>query len=232
MIFRNLSNGPRARRKISSGASHASQVDCDHLESGLGPALPAQENVPIDPAIFVQHLDAAYNLARYLMRDEIEAEDVVQSAYLLAIRHFAGFRGGDGRAWLLAIVRSSCYDRLKKFRASREDTAFDEVMHSRASLHLDPEMAFSQAERSELVRKLLAELTEEKREVLILREMEQLSYREIAIVIGLPVGTVMSRLSRARQWLHAHRIGLSEGGEIGGTARCVQERPMAGLGRD
>jgi RNA polymerase sigma-70 factor, ECF subfamily len=228
MLSRHLPKGPRAPRKISSGAPH----ERVRMESGSEAALSTSQNMHSDPAILVQHLNAAYNLACYLMRDEIEAEDVVQTAYLLAIRHFAGFRGGNERAWILKIVRNSCYERLNKLGASREDTAFDEAMHSGASPHPDPEAAFAQAERIELVRKLLAELPEESREVLILREMEQLSYREIAIVIGLPVGTVMSRLSRARQRLQAHRIGLLEGGEIGETACCAQERPLAGLGLD
>lgn len=227
-MFRHLSSGPRAPRKSSSVAPH----ERGRMESGSEAALSTSQNMHSDPAILVQHLNAAYNLALYLMRDEIEAEDVVQTAYLAAIRHFASFRGGDGRAWILKIVRNSCYERLNKLRASKEDTAFDEARHSGASPHPDPEIAFAQAERSELMRKFLAELPEESREVLILREMEQLSYREIAIVIGLPVSTVMSRLSRARQRLQAHGIRLLEGVETGVTARFAQEGSMAGLGRD
>jgi RNA polymerase sigma-70 factor (ECF subfamily) len=188
------------------------------------------ENVHLDPAILVQHLDAAYNLARYLMRNEIEAEDVVQSAYLLAIRHFAGFRGGDGRAWLLKIVRNSCYDRLKKLRDSREDTDFDEAVHRGAKLYPDPEVAFEEAERTEMVRKLLAELPEESREVLILREMEQMSYREIATVTALPVGTVMSRLSRARQRLQHTLSGAWNEARSTRLPGAPKERTTAGLG--
>jgi RNA polymerase sigma-70 factor (ECF subfamily) len=162
-------------------------------------------------------MDSAYNLARYLMRDETEAEDVVQSAYLRAISHFAGFRGGDGRAWLLTIVRNSCYDRLRKLGVSRQDTDFDETVHSRGRQSPDPETALLLAERRELLRKSLAELPVEGREVLILRELEELSYREIADIAGVPVGTVMSRLSRARQRLQQGLSAHLDGGKRDGA---------------
>jgi RNA polymerase sigma-70 factor (ECF subfamily) len=165
-----------------------------------------------DVALLAEHLDSAYNLARYLMRNGTEAEDAVQSAYVRAISHFAGFRGGDGRAWLLTIVRNTCYDRLRKLSATRQDTDFDETVHSGSRQKADPEKALLLEERRELVRKSLAELPAESREVLILRELEQLSYREIADIAGIPVGTVMSRLSRARQRLqHAVSAHLHGG---------------------
>jgi RNA polymerase sigma-70 factor (ECF subfamily) len=153
-------------------------------------------------AVLVEHLDAAYNLARWLMRNEAEAEDSVQEAYLRAISHFAGFRGGDGRAWLLTIVRNTCYNRLSRNRASGQKTDFDEALHSSAGRQTpNPETALLLAERSDLVRKSLAELPPEYREVLLLREMEQLSYREIANIAAIPLGTVMSRLNRGRKQL-------------------------------
>jgi len=152
-------------------------------------------------ALLVAHLDAAYNLARWLMRNQTEAEDVVQDAYLRAIRHFAGFRGGDGRAWLLTIVRHTCYDRLKQKGASSQNTGFDEALHGGGRQTPDAETALLLAERTELLRESLAELPAVYREVLVLRELEQLSYREIANIAGIPLGTVMSRLSRARQKL-------------------------------
>ena len=153
-------------------------------------------------AQLVDHLDAAYNLARWLMRNEAEADDSVQEAYLRAISHFAGFRGGDGRAWLLMIVRNTCYSRLTRRSASGRSTNFDEAVHSAAARQSpNPETVLLLAERTELVSKELAELPEEYREVLVLRELEQLSYREIASVVEIPLGTVMSRLSRARQQL-------------------------------
>ena len=152
-------------------------------------------------ALLVAHLDAAYNLARWLMRNQTEAEDVVQDAYLRAIRPFADFRGGDGRAWLLTIIRNRCYDRLRQKGASGQNTDFDEAVHSGGRQTPNPETALLLAERTELLRESLAELPAEYREVLVLRELEQLSYREIANIAGIPLGTVMSRLSRARQQL-------------------------------
>jgi len=174
----------------------------DHLPSisSEGPCQPPGARGEI--ALLLKHLGAAYNLARWLTRDETEAEDVVQEAYLSAIRHFAGFRGGDGRAWLLTIVRNGCYSRLKQKGASGRNTDFDEALHSAAGRQApNPETALLLAERTELLRKSLAELPAEYREVLVLRELEQLSYREIANVVSIPLGTVMSRLNRARQRL-------------------------------
>ncbi len=162
----------------------------------------------------VAHLDAAYNLARYLMRNEADAEDVVQSAYVRAISRFAGFRGGNGRAWLLMIVRNSCYDRMRKIGASSHDTDFDEAVHSGGRQDIDPEATLLRTERTELVRRSLTELPPESREVLVLRELEQLSYREIAKIAGIPVGTVMSRLSRARLRMQRLLTGYRERGEI------------------
>src|ERR1700685_4334687 len=123
---------------------------------------------------------------------------MVQEAYVRVPSHFAGFRGGDGRAWLLTIVRNSCYDRLRQKGASDRNTDFDEELQRAGRQSSHPEIAVLLAERSELVEKSLAELPAESREVLILRELEQLSYREIADVAEIPLGTVMSRLSRAR----------------------------------
>jgi RNA polymerase sigma-70 factor (ECF subfamily) len=158
----------------------------------------------------VAHMDAAYNLARWLLRNETDAEDVVQEAYLRAFSHFAGFRGGDGRAWLLAIVRNTCYDRLKQNGSLGQNTDFDEAVHSASRQTSDPEALFILEERAELVRESLAELPAEDREVLVLRELEELSYREIANIVGIPLGTVMSRLSRARQRLQQRLLARVE----------------------
>jgi RNA polymerase sigma-70 factor (ECF subfamily) len=177
------------------------QTVIQHLPSAPGEESSERQGARGDVAQLVTHLDAAYNLARWLMRNQTEAEDVVQDAYLRAISHFAGFRGGDGRAWLLTIVRHTCYDRLKQKNASSQSTGFDEAFHSAGRQTPDPEAAVLLAERTELLRESLAELPAEYREVLVLRELEQLSYREIADIAGIPLGTVMSRLSRARQQL-------------------------------
>jgi RNA polymerase sigma-70 factor, ECF subfamily len=161
-----------------------------------------------DAMPLVEHLGAAYNLARWLMRNEAEAEDLVQEAYLRAISHLAGFSGGDRRTWLLTIVRNTGYSRLRQKGGSGQNTDFNEAVHSVAGRQTpNPETVLLQAERSELVRKLLEELPAEHREVIVLRELEQFSYREIADIVGIPLGTVMSRLSRARQQLQQTLVG-------------------------
>jgi RNA polymerase sigma factor (sigma-70 family) len=166
-------------------------------------------------ASLVEHLDAGFNLARYLMRNEADAEDVVQTAYTRAISHYAGFRGGEGRTWLLKIVRNCCYDRMRALAPSAQHTEFDEVVHSYATRSPDPEAALLRAERGEWVRRSLAELPPDCREVLVLRELEQLSYLEIAEITGCPLGTVMSRLSRARERMKRALSGRLESGEVG-----------------
>jgi RNA polymerase sigma-70 factor (ECF subfamily) len=160
---------------------------------------------------FLPHLDAAYNLARWLMRNQHDAEDVVQEAYLKASRHLAGFRGGDGRAWLLEIVRNTCYDRLKR-RGERDNSTFDEGIHSVGRSTIDPEASLLEKEKTELLREALEALSPEYREVLVLRELEELSYVEIASVTKIPIGTVMSRLSRARKQLQRSFLDLAAGG--------------------
>ena len=163
-----------------------------------------------DLGLLMAHLGAAYNLARWLMRNEIEAEDVVQDAYLRAISHFAGFRGGDTRAWLLTIVRNSCYSRLKQRAVSGRNTDLEETLSLADQLTLNPETALLLAERTELVRKSMAALPPHYREVLVLRELEHLSYQEIAKMAGILPGTVMSRLSRARRQLEQILLGHTE----------------------
>jgi RNA polymerase sigma-70 factor (ECF subfamily) len=147
------------------------------------------------------HLDAAYNLARWLTRDEHGAEDVVQESFFRAAKFFASFRGQDARTWLLAVVRRASYDWLAKQRAWTAAASFDEEVHGRSDDSLNPEsLALRQADQ-QLLRQALEELPPEYREVTILRELEGLSYQEIATVTDIPVGTVMSRLSRARKQL-------------------------------
>ena len=159
---------------------------------------------------FLPHLDAAYNLARWLMRNEYDAEDAVQEAYLKAYRHQAGFRGDDGRAWLLAIVRNTCYDRLRQ-SGVRDNSAFDERIHSIGQSTTNPETSLLDKEKTELLREALEALSPEYREVLVLRELEELSYVEIASITKIPIGTVMSRLSRARKQLQESFLHRAEG---------------------
>ena len=147
------------------------------------------------------HLDAAYRFARWLSRSPGDADDIVQDAVLRAFRAFEALRGSDAKAWLLTIVRNCRYDHLRQKGASGQSTDFDEAVHSAGQQTPNPETALLLAERTEVVTKSLAELPAEYREVLVLRELEQMSYREIANIAGIPLGTVMSRLSRARQQL-------------------------------
>jgi RNA polymerase sigma-70 factor, ECF subfamily len=151
--------------------------------------------------VVLPHLNAAYNLARWLTRNDADAEDVVQEACMRAFRFFDGFRGGDGRAWFITIVRNSCYSWLQHNRVGELTAEFDEEKHSVDSGN--PEgLLFERADR-ELLRQALENLPAEFREVIVLRELEGLSYKEIAGIANIPLGTVMSRLARARRRLHA-----------------------------
>jgi RNA polymerase sigma factor (sigma-70 family) len=149
--------------------------------------------------LVLPHLDAAFNLARWLLRNSADAEDVVQDAMLRAYRFFDRFRGGDARAWLLQIVRNNCYTWLDKHRPADLMTEFNEEIHRTDGT--DPEkLAVQSDERGQLMR-ALESLPARPREVLVLRELEGCSYKEIAEITGVPMGTVMSTLSRARERL-------------------------------
>ena len=158
------------------------------------------------------YLDAAHNLARYLLRDPHEAEDAVQEAFLRAMRHFDGLRGADGRAWLLSIVRNSCFTLLRRRRAGGEKLEFDEEVHSHEREDSEPETELAGTLAAESVRGALGRLAVEFREVIVLRELEGLSYKEIAQVAGVPIGTVMSRLARARERLQQGLAGRTSEG--------------------
>lgn len=148
--------------------------------------------------VVMPHLDAAYNLARWLVRNPADAEDNVQEAYLRAYKFFAGYQGGDARAWLLKIVRNTCYSFLEKNRPAELSEEFDEKVHAVEAGPPDAETTLVQSAESRMLREALEELPVNFREALILRELEGLSYKEIAEVTGLPMGTVMSSLARGR----------------------------------
>jgi RNA polymerase sigma-70 factor (ECF subfamily) len=148
------------------------------------------------------HLPAAYNLARWLTRDEQEAQDLVQEAFLRAWKSFCGFYGTDGRTWLLAIVRNTCYSWLDKKRTRGPTAVFDERLHGVAAGERNPESLLERKEAGQTVRQAVEELPDDLREVIVLRELEGLSYKEIAVIAAIPLGTVMSRLARARERLH------------------------------
>jgi len=151
--------------------------------------------------VVLPHLDAAYNLARWLVRSPADADDVVQEACLRALRFFDGFRGGDSRAWLLKIVRNTCYSWIRKNRPSTLADEFDETVHTGEKAGEGVEAELISRDESDRIRKALEMLPVTFREVLVLREMEGFSYKEISEVTGVPMGTVMSSLSRARQKL-------------------------------
>jgi RNA polymerase sigma-70 factor, ECF subfamily len=144
------------------------------------------------------HMDAAHNLARWLLRNEEDAQDVVQEAYLRAFKSFAGFHGWNGRAWLLTIVRNTSYTLLKKNHAVDLTTTFDEEIHGSGQESVSPATILEHSENAELIKEAMDELPAEFREILVLRHLEGLSYNEIAEIAQIPPGTVMSRLARAR----------------------------------
>jgi len=147
------------------------------------------------------HLDAAYNLARWLTRNERDAEDVVQEAFLRALRHYRTFKGGDARPWLLAIVRNTYYTWRKHNRLPQENILLEEDKQQIAEDAPDPEQILLRETDRQQLRSALRQLPKEFLEVIVLREFEELSYKEIAQVMQVPSGTVMSRLARARKRL-------------------------------
>lgn len=167
-----------------------------------GPAETPQE--PLAPERFEEsilpHLGAAYNLARWLTRNEQDAQDVVQEACLRAVKFFSSFHGG-GKSWFLTIVRNTCYTWLQQNRPRELTAVFDEGLHSGEANLCTPETLLLQEIDDQSLKRAIEELPLEFREVLILRELEELSYKEIAGIAGLPLGTVMSRLARARKRL-------------------------------
>jgi RNA polymerase sigma-70 factor (ECF subfamily) len=180
--------GPESHRKIvkfivlkNSEPDHAKRAELASFEEAMLP-----------------HLDAAHNLARWLLRNEQDAQDVVQEAYLRAFKSFGGFHGSNGRAWLLTIVRNTSYTLLKKNRAVDLTTTFDEEIHATDHDLASPATILEHAEDAELIRKAMDELPAEFREILALRHQEGLSYKEIGEILKIPNGTVMSRLARGR----------------------------------
>jgi RNA polymerase sigma factor (sigma-70 family) len=152
-------------------------------------------------AVVLPHLPAAYNLARWLTRNDHDAEDLVQEAYLRAFNSFDGFHGGDGRGWILTIVRNTCYTWLQQSRRRELTEVFDEEVHTVEDQTRSAEAGLLKNADAQLVRDALEKLPVEFREILMLREVEGMAYREIADLVGIPVGTVMSRLARGRERL-------------------------------
>ena len=149
--------------------------------------------------LILPHLDAAFNFARWLLRSRADAEDCAQESILRACRFFGGFRGGDARSWLLQIVRNTCYTWLEKNRPVELMAEFDETLHP--SPAANPEQAAVASSEKEKLTRALETLPPRSREVLVLRELEGCSYKEIASITSIPIGTVMSTLARARERL-------------------------------
>jgi RNA polymerase sigma factor (sigma-70 family) len=179
--------------------------------------------------VVLPHLDAAYNLARWLAGNANDAQDIVQEAFMRAFRFFDSFHGDNARPWLLAIVRRTWYSEWQRRVASREVTALDDEIDQADDTAIegwgsasptDPQALLIREEEMRLVHEALAQLPPEFREVLILRELEDMSYRDIAAIADLPIGTVMSRLTRARRKLAAVLLAQRTTQGAGGTAPC------------
>jgi RNA polymerase sigma factor (sigma-70 family) len=153
--------------------------------------------------VVLPHLDAAFNYARWLAKSDADAEDVMQDAAVRALRFFSSLRNEDARAWLLTIVRNTWYARFSKVGSTDQHAVFDEMKDDRPDEQLDPEALVIQRQSVERVQRAIEGLPVDFREVIVLRELEGLSYKEIAAVVGVPIGTVMSRLARGRDRLLA-----------------------------
>lgn len=169
--------------------------------------LDSQDRLRFEQLV-LPHLDAAFNLARWILRGRADAEDVAQEAMLRALRFFRGFHGGDARAWLLQIVRNSCYTWLEKSRPMQLTTEFDEELYPQPGV--TPESLAIAGDNRERLTRALEDLPPRFREVLVLRELEGCSYKEIAAITSMPIGTVMSALARARDRLQ--RTLMQSGG--------------------
>lgn len=186
-----------------------------------------------DPALRFQqlvmpHMDAAYNLARWLAGNAHDAEDITQEAFLRAFKFFDSFRGEDAKMWLLKIVRNTFYTQWRRARGRDESTEFDEQLHSlegddgiggAGRADDNPEAVLARAQDMRLLDRALEEIPVEYREAVVLREIEDLSYKEIAAAMEVPIGTVMSRIARGR------RLLLQTFNRLNGTPHELQPRP-------
>jgi RNA polymerase sigma factor (sigma-70 family) len=170
------------------------------MRQGRADRLRAQDRRRFEE-IFLPYLDAAFNLARWIVQHDQDARDVVQDAYVRAFKGFHRFRGENARAWFLTITRNAAYNWLNRYAAEEKLIPYDEAKHADIILINEPGDAFVAEERKERLQRALERLPLEFREVIVLYELEGLSYKEVAAMLGIPVGTVMSRLSRGRRRL-------------------------------
>ncbi len=173
--------------------------------------MQSQERMARFEATVLPHLDTAYNLARWLTRADQDAEDVVQEAFLRAYKFFDGFHGGDSRSWVLMIVRNTCYSWLRRNRMLEPLVALDDKLEIECT-DGNPEEWLERSANLQLLEESLAALPVEFREVIVLRELESLSYKEIAYVTQCPLGTIMSRLARGRRQLRRYLLHEVKGG--------------------
>ncbi len=181
----------RTEAALNSGAR--SELKPHRVEERTGLALFEELALP--------HLDALHNFARWLMRNDDEAQEVVQETFLRALRYFDSYKGTNAKAWLFAILRNTCFTWCSRKRQAGETESFNEGTHSSHSAMCDQEQQMIDAGRMVTLRHCIEMLPLEYREVLIMRELEEMSYRQISEAMAIPVGTVMSRLSRARRRL-------------------------------
>jgi RNA polymerase sigma-70 factor (ECF subfamily) len=194
------------------------------MDGSRGLGLAAGTTRPRFDEVALPHLDAAYNLARWLTRNDADAADVVQEAMLRALTYFDGYRGENAKAWLLTIVRNTCFRWLERNRPAalvplthEVETEVDAATaRPENEAPPDPETLLSRRREAAVLNDLIAELPPLFREILVLREMEELTYRDIGDVLDVPIGTVMSRLARARSllkdaWNRRHSRGASDG---------------------
>ena len=179
----------------------------------MGKHLNGNEKTREFEALVLPHLDAAYNLARWLTRNDQNAEDLVQMAYLRAFKFFDSFRGTDARAWLLTIMRNAYFTSLRDNWHEDADISFDEDIHGQSAAVSDgssygignsPETVLASHDAKRMVDQALESLPNAFREVIVLKEINDLSYKEISEITGVPLGTVMSRLARGRKMLSDH----------------------------
>ena len=204
--------------KFKDSAQTAKQQDGHHATNGKGDACDghasfAESSGPMKTVtspesrlrlfeeIILPHLNSAFNLARWMTRNDQDAQDVVQESYLRAFRFFDSYRGGDGKSWLLEVVRNTCFTFQRREMRKSTVVVFDEAAHTPSVNQPNVEEALVEAGKRQILRRCIEGLPEPFREVLVMRELEEMSYRQIAEVAGVPPGTVMSRLSRARQRL-------------------------------
>jgi RNA polymerase sigma factor (sigma-70 family) len=213
MGFTAWTHNKRTKRSGPNGYSESFLRGSEIREQVNNTEIDQQRKLKLFEECVLPHLNAAYNLARWLTRNEHDAQDVVQESYLRAFRFFDSYRGGDGKSWLMAVVRNTCITWRRHEKRDVSNEPFDEMAHSSGRQAPNQEEKLVDSSRMSVLRNCIEMLPSEFREVLVMRELEEMSYRQISEVADLPVGTVMSRLSRARKRLEECAIRSEMGKE-------------------